>query len=420
MIIFFVRGYNDVDHIVPIVWKMRSEGKNVSLFCLTPDFDLYNDYRIKFLIKYGVPVRYIFEEKILVAGLLNKFIALIIRNIFPVSHFLEHLGLNFFSRKTIGIGRRGFSLLMKTSFKDEAIDYFIVKNSVKILCFDWVRPEVSIVSKLLFSATRLGRPSIALPHGVNLCTNDDIAWNIDPKKSVGWRNSISDSFSKVVVQYPFFHRYLDKNDQGIEKVLVLGSARYCDEWIEKNIAISPRALSGEICDDQRLKCAFMATRIQYKVDVDQMKSMFKRLSEIEESKVVIKPHTRSIQENKLYYDTNLDDVSNISSVELCQWADVILVIASSVMIEALQQGKVVLYLKYLHSNRTLHEEYKDCWVIESEDELVEALFRLNNDINDVPYQSENTNNFLLDVTMGGVPKRDVLGDYSLAISELTK
>ena len=90
------------------------------------------------------------------------------------------------------------------------------------------------------------------------------------------------------------------------------------------------------------------------------------------------------------------------------------------MIEALQQNKVVLYLKYLHTNQTLHEEYNDCWIIEGEDELIDALQRLSADLGDVPYDRADTQRFLVDVAEGGVPGRDVLGLYSRAIAGLSR
>ena len=164
----------------------------------------------------------------------------------------------------------------------------------------------------------------------------------------------------------------------------------------------------------------MPTRIQYKIAVARQRTTLERLAALDKAWVVVKPHTRSSLEAELYAGLSLDDVSHISSVELCQWADVILVVASSVMIAALQQNKVVLYLKYLHTNQTLHEEYNDCWIIEGEDELIDALQRLSADLGDVPYDRADTQRFLVDVAEGGVPGRDVLGLYSRAIAGLAR
>jgi hypothetical protein len=107
----------------------------------------------------------------------------------------------------------------------------------------------------------------------------------------------------------------------------------------------------------------------------------------------------------------LANVAEFSSVELCEWADVVMVIGSSILIEPLKQGKPVLYLKYLHENTTQYEELGACWTIHDETELKEALVSLRNDITNVPYTEEGVARFLSEIIYGGQSERDVLGDY---------
>ena len=104
-------------------------------------------------------------------------------------------------------------------------------------------------------------------------------------------------------------------------------------------------------------------------------------------------------------------MSASSSVELCAWADVVLVIGSSIIIEPLLQGKPCLYLKYLHGNTTLYEEFGAGWIISDEQQLQEALLGLVADRKEVPYQQVDVNRFLNDIIYGGQAKRDVLQDY---------
>jgi hypothetical protein len=73
--------------------------------------------------------------------------------------------------------------------------------------------------------------------------------------------------------------------------------------------------------------------------------------------IVVKPHTRSGEEAKVYDRILLTNVYEYSSVELCEWADVMLVIDSSILIETLVRRKPVLYLKYMHENITEYEEF---------------------------------------------------------------
>jgi hypothetical protein len=107
----------------------------------------------------------------------------------------------------------------------------------------------------------------------------------------------------------------------------------------------------------------------------------------------------------------LPNVSHVLTSELCEWADVVLIIGSSVITEALMQGKPVLYLKYLHAYTMLFEESGACWTINNEVELEQALQSLRKQNTDVPYGDEHVHRFLSEVVYGGQNNRDVLKDY---------
>jgi hypothetical protein len=155
----------------------------------------------------------------------------------------------------------------------------------------------------------------------------------------------------------------------------------------------------------------MTTRFAYRIDVERMLKTFDVLSELKGMEIVVKPHTRSGKEAEMYESIPLANVYEFSSVELCEWADVMLVIGSSILIEILVQCKPVLYLKYLHANTTQYEELGACWTIHDEAELKDALFALQKDKVHVPYPEENINKFLSEIIYGGCGERDVLGDY---------
>jgi len=107
----------------------------------------------------------------------------------------------------------------------------------------------------------------------------------------------------------------------------------------------------------------------------------------------------------------LANVSDISSVELCEWADVMLVVGSSIIIEALKRNKPVLYLKYLHENTMEYEDFGACWIIHNDTELQDALLSLKNTKTKVPYTDEDVNRWLSEIIYGGRGERDVLKDY---------
>jgi hypothetical protein len=135
--------------------------------------------------------------------------------------------------------------------------------------------------------------------------------------------------------------------------------------------------------------------------------------------VMIKPHTRIGEEGPIFKDLRLPIASDVLSAELCEWADVVLVVASSIITEVLVRGKPTLYLKYLHENTTLFEELKACWIIHNETGLKNALQQLKSRKAAVPYAAEDVDKFLLENIFGGRNEKDVLADYEKFIVNCT-
>ena len=144
--------------------------------------------------------------------------------------------------------------------------------------------------------------------------------------------------------------------------------------------------------------------------MERMFASCRLIAELNEIEAVIKPHTRTRKMGQ-FGNYPLPDVSPVLTAHLCGWADVLLVVGSSVITEALMRGKPVLYLKYLHDNTTLFEELGACWTIHNELELKNALLSLQTQKTKIPYGEKNVKAFLLEVVYGGDSNRDVLDTY---------
>ena len=59
----------------------------------------------------------------------------------------------------------------------------------------------------------------------------------------------------------------------------------------------------------------------------------------------------------------------------------------------------------------MYEELKACWIINSENELTEALLSIKDDKKRRPYTDEDVDRFLTEIIYGGQKGRDVLTDY---------
>jgi hypothetical protein len=393
---------------------MNRDNHPVAVYCLNPEYDLQRDYRLQFLKQLGIEVSYIFDEFVHTLGLQYGIIRFIGKTCFNVVNKLDH-----HSRSSIpGIVatvRRIAQKIGKKSFKRSRAHFynlawardFLEQSGAQVLCFDHINPDRFIAEIFLTAAAEKSIPTIALPHGVFIYTNNFVRIGSDEAD----RYDKFNRFDYIITQNELRKNVLARAGVHAEKIFVMGSARYCNEWMAQNKKILPRTMKKAAENSGRLKAVFMTTRFAYKIDVKRLLNTFDLLAGFEGIEMVVKPHTRTGNEAKVYENIPLTNVAEFSSVELCDWADVVLVIGSSILIEPLKQGKPVLYLKYLHENNTQYEEFGACWTIYNEAELKDALFSLQKDKTSVPYKNENVDQFLSEIINGGQDERDVLGDY---------
>jgi hypothetical protein len=414
MYLFFVRAFNDIDHMTPVVWKMSRDNCPVAVYCISPDYDTDNDYRLNFLKELGVKVDFIYSDFDQKLGLLHRLLRFLFSKSFAIGRKWNSDTRTRFLvfRKVFGqlvqqIGSKLFKITRKRFYGTNWARRILEQSGARALCFDHVNPTQYVISSLLKAAEEMSIPTLALPHGIYLYTNE----LVKAGSTAETRYDKFHRFDYIVVQNRLRKEVLANFGVDGEKIFVLGSARYCDEWMSQYSKIIPRVLKSDGESGAKLKVVFMTTRPEYRIDVERMLRTFTILSELDGIEVVVKPHTRTGSEAHIYDNSPLANVSDISSVELSEWADVMLVIGSSIIIEALTRGKPALYLKYLHENITEYEEFKACWIINDETELQDALQLLRDGEGNVPYTDDNVDKWLAETIYGGRTSRDVLSDY---------
>ena len=178
MYLFLFRRYNDIDHIVPLVYRMAHEGiREIRLLCMTPNLGVKDDFRIQFLEKQlGIPTRHAYQAY--APTVFHKIIAWLACRPFITDQNLNEL--SFWKRAKIRINN---FLAKNVSLKANAFGkrYFFHEIWAKNLIAD-INPSVLILDHQQAAGTALalitachenGGTVIAVPHGVNLMTNED-------------------------------------------------------------------------------------------------------------------------------------------------------------------------------------------------------------------------------------------------------
>jgi hypothetical protein len=414
MYLFFVRHFNDIDHTTPVVWKMKKENYPVAVYSMNPRYDIESDYRLRFLKSQGVTVNYLHSAFDQDRGWIHGLLTTLMHASFAAQRRIDSSkpgAIGILARLTAaGFGLLGtlfYKITCSLHYRSRWARAILERTGARAICFDHVLPKRYVVDSFLKAAGQMSIPTLSLPHGVLLYTNE----NTKPKSTDKRRMKKFSSFDYILVPNQLRKELLVHTGVAGEKIFVLGSARYCKEWLEQNKRILPKSIGVDHRISDKLKVVFMQSKPQCRIDVERMSTTFEILADPPEIQAMIKPHTRSAGDRHVFDKIHLADASHILTAELCEWADVLLVVGSSVITEALMQGKPVLYLKYLHENTTLFEDLGACWIISNETELKRALLALHKNKTDIPYGADNITEFISQVVYGGGGRRDVLADY---------
>ncbi len=427
MYLFFVRHFNDIDHLTPVAWKLCEENHKVAVFCMNLKYNIGQDYRLQFLQHQGVVVDYLyglFGEEL---GLVHQFLYALIRASYKAQQKLAYDYQGPFAALSRLLGRLAefagtlfYKLARRFYYDQRWARSVLTRTDAQVICFDYIMPKHYVVDVFLKAAVQMSIPVLALPHGVQLYTNE----MTKPKSTETRRFAKFNRFDFIVAPNQLRKDSLVKAGVAGNKISVLGSARYCRTWIEQNSQIVPKTAEKFGRSAENLKVALMPSKPQCRLDLERLLTSCRLIAELNGIDAVIKPHTRTRRYDQ-FDNYPLPDVTDVLTADLCDWADVLLVVGSSVMTEALMRGKPVLYAKYLHDNITLFEELGACWTIHDERELKNALVALQANKNRVPYSKESVSAFLSQVVYGGNRNKNVLDAYeqfivSCALSKQTR
>ena len=247
MIAFLVRHFNDIDHMVPIVYKMLKEtDTQVNVFCMNPFLDIRDDFRLNFLKKrFGCRTKYIYRAYrptplhqlfyFLVCWLPHRKLPARLQQLSRIAHRVARwlMGTKIGGRVVHHSAWRG--RLYDTDWARR----FLQKLQVSCLVIDCGDVARFIYRPLSDAADELGIPKIGVPHGIHLATNDDFNIELVVQQRRAQRGVQYGWLDEVIVQADAIKAKYIRNGFPPEKLRVLGSTRFCDEWMEVYHRILP-------------------------------------------------------------------------------------------------------------------------------------------------------------------------------------
>jgi hypothetical protein len=164
-----------------------------------------------------------------------------------------------------------------------------------------------------------------------------------------------------------------------EDIVVTGNTRFDKSWVVQRAGLSPKgakSISRQVgVKAGVVKIVFMLSKIEYGVEVVDLVETMNRCAVLDNSVVIMKPHTRGMKFDALGHplNTRILDGSDYSSSDLIEWADFVFFTGSSIAFHALVLGKKVCYLRYCQRYKSIYDAGEAVIVADSIAEVLKCI-----------------------------------------------
>lgn len=416
-IVFFVRSFNDIDHIAPLIhYCSLQKSIRTAVFCLEWHYDVFSNPNIIFLLNAkACTVDYLWSPRD--GGSKDSMLVRIIdltRNLTNVVKSYGSSGRNIGHRVATWFSPR-LTRLIGVLYDRLSVAQIFKNGPPDALVFDWINAGAFRNRKIVKYAQRYKVPTFCLPHGLIIYSNLYVTRK--RRIVVSSRDLYFDHYLA-----PGLHRaHLEARGIPASKITEIGSMRFCPEWLkvreENRIGYGVGAKRLE--RSNKLKVVVFLHQLTYNVDSQKLSEFLGSVGRVEGVEVFIKPHTRGMDEQSIRKAIgNKNSVrlaTNLDSGRLIDWCDVAVSFGSSIVIEALVKRKIFIYPDYVDSNNIHFADRGGCWLVSSSEELETALKSLSEDISAVPYSRPQEQKLLNEFIFAGATGTDIRRSYLSAI-----
>ncbi len=418
--VFFIRAYNDMDHLTPVIWKTATTTDISVSVVIRMGKSIPDDYRLNFLRQFPqVDLRHINE--FFTSDTADAPVSLMSR----VKRRLNLNGSNGRKHPTKGhIDPAQVERMLDELF---GVGEDAARNGIVI--FDWV--TLSALNRRFAvmvreAALQRGYANLSLPHG------DSPYWNemfkmadIDYSAMEHYKDNPLDVV--VVPNALTAKRYTPYRDD--TQLKVIGSARYNDEWLHiMNTMIPSFDIPGA---GQHLKLVIFLRNAEFPINWEQVIHSIRLITQFPDVYLVVKHHTRGADSSASMREhlelkklnemaaPNLKIVYNdIHSGSLLQWADAILELGTSISFEAIKLNKPLLAMEYLHANISTVAHYLPKTAMRCKDDLYDAVQALRENRETRLYTEAERQQFIREII--DCPDANVLERYVKLIESLSE
>lgn len=364
--IFFIRAFNDWDNIAPIIYYLAKKNRSKIYICFYK-IDLRYTNLFKYLEKTvgeNLHVLSVPQKK------LNRVTEFSIRVFNKLSRFLK-LGKILDSNNG----------LTESDLKKWLETINIKECSRIVVIFDrTIEPFLEQVQNQLKNIDSI---FVTCPHGPMTNVNR-MMYAYQMKRNRNF-NSLRIDNKEELSKYLKYYNYLifsdhielefnekycipyKENQFDKSKIKVMGSIRYCKEWLDHVESFTPKVIKKST---NKIKVVFFMKKFVHNVFKDEVYRTIKLFASYPNIDFHIKPHTRGMIFSSNVNAPNIHIDYDSSSSYLIDMADVVFFYGgTSIILEAITKKKLTVCLDYLDTNINVYDHFDACQVLKCRDDL---------------------------------------------------
>jgi hypothetical protein len=400
--LFFLRHFNDIDNITPVVFFFLSESErnHADIIFYYEDLPWERDINLRFLLdrfprqlSVSTLPRLVPRKK---STVLRRTWKSLLRSV------RKRLSLPYDDGDDLRRGK------LEPGHVKAILRQYVQKTPFPCLAvFDLVR--VQMVKGLLDGLRDSGVTSVVcLP--VSPLINFNVMradWMTDPRAESFQQELNYSEFDAVGFVDSFFVKSVStlQEELGIEtpwlrRTAFLGSARYCRQWL----AVRQRFVPSFPNESKKKKIVIFPSRAQSNVFWQEFQRVVGIASRHTDTyDIVVKQHPRMRTELNLPDTTNVRYENDADSSALIDWADAVMFWSSSVALEGYAKGKFMVCMDYLVANRTVYSEFSAGYIARSRDDVELFFLRFAHSPEKLPYEHRGIDDLLNNVVYAAGP-----------------
>ena len=394
--VFYIRHFNDIDHLTPVMWKILQKKHNVMAIVMDPFCRISTDLRLQFLKEFpGFSISYYYQlrrpvPRIELAGIFQQRV---------LKRFIQMV----------------FKCINRVFFSESWAVAVLSGLQPNASVFDWGGIDGPIRGKFFWASKKLNIPVLCFPHG--LCALMDY----ELKKSRNGTRKVPDFVNRSAFDGYVFQSNYHKDMSirwGLDPSIchILGSARCYPEWHELYLSLVP-VFKSKNDSTGKIKVVFMLQQWSYKANKEETLALIDKLSAKEDIYLVVKEHTRiggrlsKSYKDRFIHSGNVEFAMEEPSLALIRWSDIVINTISGIGVDVILQGKHLISPAHLHRIRTIYEETGACAKANNDEQVLDEIMKFQKNANWVDDYRDNIRELMDMVVYGSKGPHDVLESY---------